>query len=155
MILGGIAVLVMLVVIGEDVVARGGFNTSLEISDEIGGYMLVAVAFFALAAAKTRNAFQRTDYLPNMLPPGVRRVLLIGFDLLALGVALLLLWQFWRYTGTRFRSGSLAPTRLATPQWMPAVPMVLGMAAYIFAVLKSILRQLRGTTTAVTKLDLE
>jgi TRAP-type C4-dicarboxylate transport system permease small subunit len=67
----------------------------------------------------------------------------ILFDLLALAVALILLWQYYRYTASRFASGSTAPTRLGTPQWMPAVPMVLGVAAYALAIGKSLIGNLR------------
>ena len=58
-------------------------------------------------------------------------------------VALILLWQYYRYTASRFASGSTAPTRLATPQWIPAVPMVLGVAAYTLAIVRSLIDNLR------------
>lgn len=137
-------IIIMLVVIGEDVVSRSVWNTSLEISDEIGGYMLVAVTFFGLALAKTHGAFHRTDFFQSRLPHNAQVASRILFDLLTLGVALILLWQYFRYTETRFLGGNTAPTKLATPQWIPAVPMVLGMAAFVLAIVKSILVNLRA-----------
>ena len=136
-------IIVMLVVIGEDVVSRSVWNTSLEISDEIGGYMLVAVTFLGLGLAKTHGAFHKTDFFQSRLPHGAQIVSRIVFDLLSLGVALILLWQYFRYTETRFLSGSTAPTKLGTPQWIPAVPMVLGMAAYVLAIVKSVIGNVR------------
>ena len=38
----------MLVLIAVDIVTRSLFNFSLEVSDEVGGYMLVAIAFLSL-----------------------------------------------------------------------------------------------------------
>ena len=137
-------VMIMLVVIGEDVVSRTVWNTSLEISDEIGGYMLVAVTFFGLALAKTHGAFHKTDFFQSRLPYNAQVVSRILFDLLALGVAAILLWQYFRYTETRFLTGNTAPTKLATPQWIPAVPMVLGMAAFVLAIIKSIIGNIRA-----------
>jgi TRAP-type C4-dicarboxylate transport system permease small subunit len=137
-------IVVMLVVIGEDVISRTVWNTSLELSDEIGGYMLVAVTFLGLALAKTHGAFHKTDFFQSRLPGKARIASQILFDLLALGVALILLWQYFRFTGTRFIGGNTAPTRLATPQWMPAVPMVLGMAAYALAVVRSVIGNVRA-----------
>jgi len=137
-------IIVMLVVIGEDVLSRSVWNTSLEISDEIGGYMLVAVTFFGLALAKTHGAFHRTDFFQSRLPHNAQVVSRILFDLLSLGVALILLWQYFRYTETRFLGGNTAPTKLATPQWIPAVPMVLGMAAFVLAIVKSIVGNVRA-----------
>lgn len=137
-------IIVMLVVIAEDVVSRTIWNTSLEISDEIGGYMLVAVTFLGLALAKTHGAFHRTDFFRSRLPHKAQIVSRILFDLLSLGVASILLWQYFRYAETRFLSGSTAPTKLATPQWIPAVPMVLGMAAYVLAIVKSVIGNVRA-----------
>jgi TRAP-type C4-dicarboxylate transport system permease small subunit len=137
-------IIIMLVVIGEDVVSRSVWNSSLEISDEIGGYMLVAVTFLGLSLAKTHGAFHKTDFLQSRLPHNAQVVSRILFDLLSLGVALILLWQYFRYTETRFLSGSTAPTKLGTPHWIPAVPMVLGMAAYVLAIVKSVIGNVRN-----------
>lgn len=137
-------IIVMLVVIAEDVVSRTIWNTSLEISDEIGGYMLVAVTFLGLALAKTHGAFHKTDFFQSRLPHNAQVASRVLFDLLSLGVALILLWQYFRYAETRFLSGSTAPTKLGTPQWIPAVPMVLGMAAYALAIIKSIVGNMRA-----------
>jgi TRAP-type C4-dicarboxylate transport system permease small subunit len=137
------AIIVMLAVIGEDVLSRSIWNTSRELSDEIGGYMLIAVAFLGLAVVKTNGAFHRTDYFQSRLPYKAQVASRILFDLLALAVALILLWQYYRYTASRFASGSTAPTRLGTPQWIPAVPMVLGVAAYVLAIGKSLMDNLR------------
>lgn len=137
-------IIVMLVVIGEDVVSRSVWNTSLEISDEIGGYMLVAVTFLGLALAKTHGAFHKTDFFQSRLPQSAQVISRILFDLLSLGVALILLWQYFRYTEMRFLGGNTAPTKLATPQWIPAVPMVLGMAAYVLAIFKSVISNVRA-----------
>src|SRR5262249_25509579 len=45
-----IALVVMLVLIAVDIVTRSLFNFSFEVSDEVGGYMLVAIAFLSLSA---------------------------------------------------------------------------------------------------------
>jgi TRAP-type C4-dicarboxylate transport system permease small subunit len=143
-VLCAVGIVVMLVVIGEDIISRAVWNTSLEISDEIGGYMLVAVTFFGLALAKTHGAFHKTDFFQSRLPHKAQVVSRIVFDLLTLGVAVILLWQYYRYTETRFLGGNTAPTRLGTPQWIPAVPMVLGMAAFVLAIVKSIIGNVRA-----------
>ncbi len=138
-----VAIIVMLAVIAEDVLSRSIWNTSLELSDEIGGYMLIALAFLGLAVVKTNNAFHRTDFFTSKLPRKGQVVFMILFDLLSLAVAAILLWQYYRYTASRFGSGSTAPTRLGTPQWIPAVPMVLGVAAYALAIIKSLIGNFR------------
>ena len=106
------------------------------------------MTFFGLALAKTHGAFHKTDFFQSRLPYIAQVVSRILFDLLALGVAAILLWQYYRYTQTRFLSGNTAPTKLATPQWIPAVPMVLGMAAFVLAIFKSIIGNIRAFGSA-------
>lgn len=137
------AIIVMLTVIAEDVLSRSIWNTSLELSDEIGGYMLIALAFLGLSVVKTSNGFHRTDFFTSKLPHKGQAAFMILFDVLSLVVAAILLWQYYRYTASRFASGSTAPTRLGTPQWIPAVPMVLGVAAYALAIVKSLIGNFR------------
>src|SRR5262245_66321563 len=50
-----VALVVMLVLIAIDIVTRSLFNFSLEVSDEVGGYMLVAIAFLSLSACQDRQ----------------------------------------------------------------------------------------------------
>ena len=139
-----LAILLMLVIIGEDVISRAVWRTSLEISDELGGYLLVASAFLGLATCKTQGAFQKADFIRSLLPPRAQIVSSVVFDLLALGVALILCWQYSRYTIAIWKSGSVAPTWLRTPLWLPALPMVIGVAAYTWAIIQSIRRSLQG-----------
>jgi TRAP-type C4-dicarboxylate transport system permease small subunit len=145
------AIIVMLAVIAEDVLSRSIWNTSLELSDEIGGYMLIALAFLGLAVVKTNKAFHRTDLFTSKLPRKGQAAFMILFDVLSLAVAAILLWQYYRYTASRFGSGSTAPTRLGTPQWIPAVPMVLGVAAYALAIIESLIGNFRKLGSAPGK----
>ena len=52
-----IALVVMLVVIAVDIVTRSLFNFSFEISDELGGYMLVVITFAACRCARLTTVF--------------------------------------------------------------------------------------------------
>jgi TRAP-type C4-dicarboxylate transport system permease small subunit len=142
--LAALAILIMLLVIGEDVLSRAVWRRSLEISDELGGYLLVAAAFLGLAACKAQGAFQKTDFVSSYLPRKARTASRVAFDLLALGIALILCWQYSRYAIAIWKSGSVAPTWLRTPLWLPAAPMVIGVAAYAWAIVRSIQRTLSG-----------
>ena len=46
--LSALALMVMMVAVGLDIVTRWGLNFSFEVSDELGAYMLVAIAFLSL-----------------------------------------------------------------------------------------------------------
>src|SRR5262245_63106191 len=56
-----VALIVMLVLIAVDIVTRSLFNFSLEVSDEVGGYMLVAIAFLSLSACHVNGSFHEVD----------------------------------------------------------------------------------------------
>src|SRR5437868_5940006 len=65
--LSALALMVMLVVVGIDVVTRWGFNFSYEVSDEVAAYMLVAIAFLSLPVSHINGAFHRVEFVQARL----------------------------------------------------------------------------------------
>jgi len=58
------ALIVMLVVIGVDILTRSLFNFSFEISDELGGYLLVVICFVSLPVCVASDWQGATPTLP-------------------------------------------------------------------------------------------
>src|SRR5580700_4659256 len=132
------ALIVMLVVIGVDILTRSLFNYSFEISDELGGYMLVVVTFVSLPVCQINDSFHHVELVQSRLSPFVRAVSHIIFDLLSLTFCALLLWQLARFEISSFRFGDRAPTYLATPLWIPQIAMMLGAAALCFSMVRTL-----------------
>ena len=132
------ALIVMLVVIGVDIVTRSLFNFSFEISDELGGYLLVVIAFVSLPVCQIGDSFHRVELVQSRLSPFGRAVSRVIFDLLSLAFCALLLWQLARFEISSFRFGDRAPTYLATPLWIPQAAMVLGAAALCFSMVRTL-----------------
>ena len=109
----------MLVVIGVDILTRSLFNFSFEISDELGGYMLVVITFVSLPVCQISDSFHHVELVQSRLSPFGRAVSHVIFDLLSLTFCVLLLWQLVRFEITSFRFSDHAPTYLATPLWIP------------------------------------
>ena len=86
------ALIVMLAVIGTDILTRGLFNFSFEISDELGGYMLVVISFVSLSVCQINNSFHHVELVQSRLSPFGRAVSHVIFDLLSLAFCALLLW---------------------------------------------------------------
>ena len=128
----------MLVVIGVDILTRSLFNFSFEISDELGGYMLVVIAFVSLPVCQISDSFHHVELVQSRLSPFGRAVSHVIFDLLSLAFCVLLLWQLVRFEISSFRFGDHAPTYLATPLWIPQLAMVLGAAALCFSMLRTL-----------------
>ena len=132
------ALIVMLVVIGVDILTRSVFNFSFEISDELGGYMLVVISFVSLPVCQISDSFHHVELVQSRLSPFGRAVSHVIFDLLSLAFCVLLLWQLARFELSSFRFGDRAPTYLATPLWIPQIAMMLGAAALCFSMARTL-----------------
>src|SRR6516164_11854224 len=132
------ALVVMLVVIGLDIATRALLNFSFEISDELGGYMLVVITFISLPVCQINDSFHHVELVQSRLSPFGRAVSHVIFDLLSLAFAALLLWQLVRFELSSYRFGDHAPTYLATPLWIPQAVMMLGAAALCFSMVRTL-----------------
>ena len=132
------ALAVMLVVVGVDILTRALFNFSFEISDELGGYLLVVIAFVSLPVCQISGSFHRVELVQSRLSPFGRAVSRVIFDLLSFAFCGLLLWQLTRFEMSSFRFGDRAPTYLATQLWIPQAVMALGAAALCFSMVRTL-----------------
>jgi TRAP-type C4-dicarboxylate transport system permease small subunit len=144
--LSALALMVMMLVVGIDIVTRWGFHFSFEVSDEIGAYMLVAIAFLSLPVSHINGAFHRVEFLQARLSRRARIVSRFIFETLALFFATVFLWQFIKLVMSSWRFGDKAPTYLETPLWLPRLLLVMGMLGLCLSLCRSLaadLRQLR------------
>ncbi len=144
--LSGLALMVMMTVVGVDIVTRWGFHFSFEVSDEIGAYMLVAIAFLSLPVSHINGAFHHVEFVQARLSRRGQIVSRFVFELLALSFATIFLWQFIKLVMSSWRFGDRAPTYLETPLWLPRTLLVIGMAGLCVSLCRSLaadLRQLR------------
>jgi TRAP-type transport system small permease protein len=132
------ALVVMLGVIGLDIATRALLNFSFEISDELGGYMLVVISFISLPVCQVHDSFHHVEFVQSRLSPRGRAVSHVIFDLLSLAFCAALLWQLGRFEISSWRFDDHAPTYLATPLWIPRTAMVAGAAALVFSVARTL-----------------
>ena len=137
------ALAVMLVVIGTDILTRSLLNFSFEISDELGGYMLVLITFVSLPVCQANDSFHHVELVQSRLSPRGRAISHVIFDVLSLGFSALLFWQLVRFELSSWRLADRAPTYLSTPLWLPRVVLVIGGAALCFSVLRTLLADIR------------
>src|SRR3954451_24063667 len=76
--LSAVAILAMAGITAAEVIARSFFDVSFELSDELGGYLLVAAVFLGLGPAIAGGAMLRVEMVEQRLPAAIRR----GLDLL-------------------------------------------------------------------------
>ncbi len=123
-----IAMLAMMIVITVEVVLRSGFNYSLEFTDEISGYLLVAVTFLSIGISLHQGALFRVDFLYNRFSSGVRRLLDFLFSAASLVFVILVDYQIFRLLVSSVERGMTAPTLLGTPLYLPQLVMPVGMS---------------------------
>jgi TRAP-type transport system small permease protein len=142
------ALLVMLVVIGLDILTRSLFNFSFEISDELGGYMLVTITFLSLPVCQATDSFHHVEFVQQRLSPRARAISHIIFDVLSLGFCALLTWQLIRFEMSSWRFNNHAPTYLATPLWIPQIAMLAGATALGVSVLRTLVADIAKVARA-------
>lgn len=122
-----LALAAMVVVITSDVVTRNLFGFSMEISNEFGGYLLVAATFLAMPVAQARGAFHHIEFLQDSLSARGRAAVQLVLQAVSLAVVLIIEWQLARFVDIAIHSGDVAPTVTATPLWIPELAMPIGM----------------------------
>jgi TRAP-type C4-dicarboxylate transport system permease small subunit len=133
-----LSLLAMIVMIGAEAIARNAFGTSLQITDEVGGYLLVAVTFLSMSVSEAHGSFHRVELLQMRLSPAGRMISQVVFDLMSLIATALVTWQLIRLATNSWRAEDVAPTPLQTPLWLPQASMGLGMALLCLALLRTI-----------------
>jgi TRAP-type C4-dicarboxylate transport system permease small subunit len=125
----------MIVLIGAEAIARNVFHTSLQVTDEVGGYLLVALTFLSMSVAEAHGAFHRVELIQSKLKFSTRIVAQIVFDLMSLIASGLVTWQLTRLVLNSWRAEDV----VQTPLWMPQATMALGMALLCFALIRTII----------------
>lgn len=144
LILCELALVGMVVLTFAEIVLRGVANVSLEITDEVGGYLLAAMTFLSLPVALGGGSFHQVEYVQARLGPRGRRLSRLVFTALSLTFVLLLEWQLGRLVLRSYASDVQAPTLLGTPMWIPQSAMVVGTAFLIYGLCRVLIHDLRA-----------
>jgi TRAP-type C4-dicarboxylate transport system permease small subunit len=137
-VLAELALWAMALLISAEIVLRGAFDTSLELTDEVGGYLLVAISFLALPSCLADDAFHRVEFIAARLSPRVRAAMRLGFDLLCFGFAAILEWQLIRLVLRSWQQDAMAASLLATPLWIPQLAMPVGIGVLLATLVRSL-----------------
>lgn len=145
--IASLALASMVLIITLEIVVRNVIGPSLQISDELGGYLLVTTAFFAISDAYRAQVMMRIEFVYDRIQGRAKACLDLVYDSIALVGTLLLIWFSARFALSSWNRGVSASTFLETPQWLPQLPIPIGLtllALAIFLSLVSSVRQLMG-----------
>lgn len=138
----------LVAMMGAEMVVRSLFGWSIQFSNEVGGYALVAIAFLSLGSGQVLHAYHRVHFVENRLSPRGRAALRLAFDIASLCVALVLAAEFIRFEWITWKSEDVAATSLMTPLWVPRLAMPIGALVLGWALLRTVLADLHRLRAA-------
>jgi TRAP-type C4-dicarboxylate transport system permease small subunit len=136
-------VFLMMVLVVVDVALRTFFSSSLLLVDEVCGYLLVLVAYFAYAEALKKDAHVRVDMVFNMLSDRVKVRLDLLFSIVSVIAIAVVTWASVIMVSRAYERGVTVPGILLTPVWIPQLAIVIGLLALLLQFLVEI-RKLAG-----------
>jgi TRAP-type C4-dicarboxylate transport system permease small subunit len=139
MTLCAVSIVVMGLVVITEIVTRNLFGFSFEISEEIGGYIIVGISFMSLPVCQVYRSYHHVQFVQARLSRRMQAASHLLFDILSLLFCLVVLWQLTRFVMDSYRSGDQAPTLLGTPLWIPQAFMPIGVLAATISVTRSML----------------
>jgi len=98
----------MIVLITLQVILRRLFNSPIDYTDEVSGYLLVGVTLLGLAYAMEKGDHIRVDMGLERLPPAVLRWLRIGWCIVGIAFSALLAFETGAYALESARMGSVS-----------------------------------------------
>jgi TRAP-type C4-dicarboxylate transport system permease small subunit len=139
----------LVLMMGVEMVVRSLFGWSIQWSNEVGGYALVAITFLTLGSGQLLHAYHRVHFLDKRLSPAANAALRLLFDAGATVVTVVLLVEFVRFEWITWQSGDVAATTLLTPLWLPRLVMPLGLLLLSVALLRTLAGDLRRLRAAL------
>ena len=148
MVICEIGIVTMAVIVLTEIFTRNVLGFSYEMSDELGGYIIIGISFLSLPVCQVYRSYHHVQFVQHKLSPRMQAASHVFFDLLSLSFCLLMVWQLTRFTLTTYRSEDIAPTLLATPLWIPQAIMPLGALAASMSLARSLIGNARRFAAA-------
>jgi len=138
--LAAVALLLMALAMTVEIFSRSVFNAPTTWATEISGYLLAMTVFFGLAAAQTANSHVQVDLWIDRLSPSARRQTELLGQWLALLFGVVLAWQMISFNVREYLNDTHDWGLLATPLWLPQLPVSVGMTVFCMSILLDIYR---------------
>jgi TRAP-type C4-dicarboxylate transport system permease small subunit len=128
----------MVGIVCYEVTSRYFFNAPTSWVIEVSAYLFVAIVFLGLAAAQKANAHIQVEILLSRLKPAQRAWIETVANWIALVFVAVTSWQMLRFTVSEYIYDTRDWGLLATPQWIPQVPVNVGYLLFMAAILRDI-----------------
>src|SRR5690349_810547 len=125
---GGVALVVMILLITAQVISRRILAAPMVVADELSGYLLVITTFSVLGYALMRGDHIQVTLLVERLPERVQRYLRVAWCVLGLPFLALVVWRTSDLALDSFRTGSFSVSATNFVLWPVQAFVPLGLA---------------------------
>jgi TRAP-type C4-dicarboxylate transport system permease small subunit len=121
-----------------EVILRTFFASTLYMTEEFSGYMVLAILALGVAYAREKNSLLTVDFLINMLSPEVRKKVDFVYGVVSLIFCILLDWYVIQLLMKSIERNIMAPTVFRTPLWIPQMLLPIGITLLCLVMLRKL-----------------
>ena len=139
----GLVLLAIIVLTMAEVVSRYVLRNPLILSDELGGYAMVAVSFLGLAYCAQEKGHIRITFIVERLSPRTTGHIRIASLILGLAFVSVAAWVSWQYLADSFARNMRSNSMLMTPLKWPQMAMPIGFTLFALILLGQLVTALQ------------
>lgn len=147
--ISALALIVMTGIVCYEIVSRYVLNEPTYWGSDIVTYMLVGMTFTGLALAQKAGEHVQVELVLGVVSAARRQALEVFSNWLGLTFVLFAGWQMALFNHAEFVNDTRDWGLLATPQWIPQLPVTIGYAVFALSILADLARVCRPTTARV------
>ncbi|MDI2587564.1 TRAP transporter small permease [Psychrobacillus sp. NEAU-3TGS] len=146
-----ILIALLAIIVFYEVVSRYGFRSPTIWTNEISSYILQFIVFFSMGYLLIEDEHLKVTFFLDKLKGKANKVLRIINVLLVIPYAAILLIYGWNITASSFERGSVSPTLLSVPLWIPYSFICIGGGLLILAGIGNVLKIVTEPNDATVK----
>ena len=139
----GAVLLAIIVLTMVEVVSRYVLQRPLILSDELGGYAMVAVSFLGLGYCAQEKGHIRITFLVERLDPRTTGCIRIASLLLGVAFVSVAAWVSWKFLGDSFTRDMRSNSLLRTPLKWPQMAMPIGFTLFALVLVGQLVKALQ------------
>jgi len=134
----------MMLLVVTDVAMRAVASSSTLIAEEGGGYLMVLIAFLAMAETFKQGRHIRVDIVAKRLPGRLRAWLDVLLPSLGLMVLIVVIWRVIIMVYRSYAGNVIIPGIFLTPVYLPQMLIVIGLVALALQCMLGLSRTFRN-----------
>ncbi|MDM8539991.1 TRAP transporter small permease [Desulfococcaceae bacterium HSG7] len=138
----------LMILVMVDVTSRYVMQNPLAISDEYGGFCLVAITCIGLAYAWKTRSHVRVEFIIKKLPVRVQRWLRLFTLFLAIGFTGFMVYGGYKLVSISLMFGTRSTSWLRTPVAWPQLAIVIGAVLIFLQLIVEIIKQITKLSAA-------